>query len=225
VLRHRGRPPRPGSVLAYTQSCPRLADGGRRFAARSWTALHPGAVRLAAAGRQQVLSDGGNPDLGAAFAPITGTDDACKTVPLQPPAAGTAGLERTVRGAGFTLLGRPTVQARVSTAGPFGQLDSRLWDVDPATGTQLLVTRGAYRLRPGQRGDVVFQLNGNGYRFAPRHRVRLELLGRDAPYLRPSNGTFAVGVSRLRVEVPVREAPSRARGILKPRFASDPALS
>jgi hypothetical protein len=224
VLLHRGRPPRAGSVLAYTQSCPRLADGGLRIRARTWTAAHPGAVRLAAAGVRQVTSEGGNPDLGTAFAPLTGTDDACRTVPLQPPGAGTAALERTVRGAGFTLLGRPTVEARVVARGPFGQLDSRLWDVDPATGTQLLVTRGAYRLRPNQRGAVVFQLNGNGYRFAPGHRVRLELVGRDAPYLRPSNGSFAVDVSRLRVELPVREAPSRARGILKPRFAVDPAL-
>ena len=109
-------------------------------------------------------------------------------------------------------------------SGPFGQLDSRLWDVDPVAGTQLLVTRGAYRLLPSQRGDVTFQLNGNGYRFAPGHRVRLELLGRDAPYLRASNGTFTVLVSRLRIELPVHERPSRARGILTPRYAIDPTL-
>jgi fermentation-respiration switch protein FrsA (DUF1100 family) len=90
VLRHRGRPPRAGSVLAYTQACPRLGDGGRRFRARTWTALHPGAVRLAAAGVRQVTSDGGSPDLGSAFAPISGTNDACKTVPLQPGGGGGA---------------------------------------------------------------------------------------------------------------------------------------
>ncbi len=36
-------------------------------------------------------------------------------------------------------------------------------------------------------------------------RVRVEILGRDAPTYRPSNGTFSVAVSRLRVEMPTRE--------------------
>jgi hypothetical protein len=142
----------------------------------------------------------------------------------QTPAPGTAILERTVGAGGFTLLGRPTVEARVATIGPFGQLDSHLWDIDPIAGTQLLVTRGAYRLTPNQRGDIVFQLNGNGYRFLAGHRLRLELAGRDDPYLRPSNGTFSVAVSRLSLELPVAERPNRARRILQPRFAIDPAL-
>ena len=69
------------------------------------------------------------------------------------------------------------------------------------------MTRGAYRLTPNQTGTVTFQLFGNGYRFAPGHRVRLELLGRDAPYLRPSNGTFAIAVSNLELRLPVHERP------------------
>jgi fermentation-respiration switch protein FrsA (DUF1100 family) len=222
-LRRHGLPPRAGSVLAFTQACPRDAPGGARVTAASWTALHPGAVRFATGAVQQVTADGGDPGLRGAFTPIFGTDDACRTVPLQPLVAGTAGFERTVRG--FTLLGRPTVDARIVASGPFGQLDGRLWDVDPVAGTQLLVTRGAYRLLPDQRGAITFQLNGNGYRFAPGHRVRLELVGRDDPYLRASNGTFTVTVTGLRVELPVRERPSRARGILRPRYAIDPALS
>jgi hypothetical protein len=32
--------------------------------------------------------------------------------------------------------------------------------------------------------------------------VKLELLGRDAPYYRASNGTFAVEVSNLQVSLP-----------------------
>lgn len=222
-LRGVGRGPWAGSVLAFTQACPRDAAGGTRAVGPSWTALHPGAVRYAGGAVQAVTGDGGNPDLRSAFAPIFGTDDACRTVPLTPPAAGTAVLERTVRG--FTLLGRPTLDLRLAATGSVGQLDGRLWDVDPVAGTQLLVTRGAYRLLPGQRGDVTFQLNGNGYRFAPGHRVRLELVGRDDPYLRASNGTFSALVSRLRVELPVRERPSPARGILRPRYAIDPAQS
>jgi hypothetical protein len=56
---------------------------------------------------------------------------------------------------------------------------------------------------------VSFQLNGNGWRFRAAHRIRVELLGRDAPTYRPSNGSFTVDVSRLRVTLPSRERRPR----------------
>ena len=105
---------------------------------------------------------------------------------------------------GYTLLGLPTVTARISTTGRFGQLDSRLWDVSPE-GRQRLISRGAYRLRDNQSGRIVFQLHGNGWCFAPRHRPKLELLGKDEPFLRPSNGAFAVRVSDVGVALPTAE--------------------
>jgi hypothetical protein len=221
--RTRPPPPRPGAVLAYTQHCPRDAAGGLRFTGRSWARLHPGAFRFAGPRNQMVSSAGGSSELAQAFTPNFGTSDACKTVPVER-SPGTAVYQRAVR-VGVTLLGRPTVTARIATSGPFGQLDSRLWDVDPAAGTQLLVTRGAYRLTAGQRGTITFQLNGNGWRFAPGHVVKLELLGRDAPYLRASNGTFDVRVASATVELPVHEPPSRAAGIARPRHAIDPAVA
>ena len=133
-------------------------------------------------------------------------------------------MRRPVVATGFTLLGRPTVTLRLRATGAAGQLDTRLWDVDPAAARRVLVTRGAYRMNPGQRGEVVLQLDGNGYRFAPGHQVELELTGRDPSTLRPSNGAFSVAISRIAVELPVHERPSRARGILRPRFAVNPAL-
>ena len=53
----------------------------------------------------------------------------------------------------------------------------------------------------------MFQLHGNGWRFAPGHAPQLELLGRDAPYLRPSNTQFSVAVSNVLVELPTLERP------------------
>jgi hypothetical protein len=88
----------------------------------------------------------------------------------------------------------------------------------------VLVTRGAYRLSAGQRGEVVLQLEGNGHRFAAGHQVELELVGRDPETLRPSNQAFSVAISRIAVELPVHERPNPSRGILRPRFAVDPAL-
>ena len=47
--------------------------------------------------------------------------------------------------------------------------------------------------------------------------MKLELLGRDAPYGRASNGTFSVRVSNLEVRLPVRERPGALGGrVTKP---------
>jgi hypothetical protein len=209
-LRRRGTPPRAGGVLAWSQDCP----GSRRVAAASWTDLHPGAVRIASTRPQSVTSDSGTPEvLGAP----------CQSEPAGEPAPGTAVLRRPVV-LGFTLLGRPTVTLRLRAGGAVGQLDSRLWDADPAAGRRVLVTRGAYRLTAGQRGEVVLQLDGSAHRFARGHRIELELVGRDPDTLRPSDGAFSVAISRIAVELPVHERPSAARGILRPRFAVDPAV-
>lgn len=194
--------PRPGAVTAYTQTCPREAPADGPFRARSYDRLDRGAVRLAGRGSDTVTSTGGNPATGTAIDPIAGGGDACREV-AEETAPGTAVVDGPVS-RGFTLLGLPTVTARVDTAGPFGQLDSRLWDVAP-DGQQRLVSRGAYRLEDGQDGRVRFQLQGNGYCFPDGHVPKLELLGSDSPFLRPSNGAFTVEVSELEMRLPTAE--------------------
>jgi predicted acyl esterase len=67
----------------------------------------------------------------------------------------------------------------------------------------LLVDRAVVRLR--SRRTVDFALNGNAYRFPAGHRMRLELLGRDAPTYRPANGEFRATVRNLRVGLPTRQ--------------------
>jgi predicted acyl esterase len=81
----------------------------------------------------------------------------------------------------------------------------------------VLVSRAVYRLTRNQRGRLVFQLNGNGWRFRKGHRAKLELLGRDAPTYRAVRSHFSATVSDLTVALPVRERPSRRRGIGSPR--------
>jgi pimeloyl-ACP methyl ester carboxylesterase len=194
--------PSSGEVTAFTQTCPRTAPADGPFRASSYRRLADGEVEFSASGTQIVLSTGGNPATGAAFDPITGGGDACREVAEEraPDTAVAVGPPST----GYTLLGLPTVEARIATTGLHGQLDSRLWDVSP-DGRQRLISRGAYRLRDGQAGRVTFQLHGNGWCFAPGHRPKLELLGVDRPFLRPSNGAFAVRVSDLEVELPIAE--------------------
>jgi pimeloyl-ACP methyl ester carboxylesterase len=201
-LRGRAGGPASGEVTAFTQTCPRTAPAEGPFRASSYDALARGAVAFSDPATQTVASAGGNPLTGAAFDPIGGGGDACRDA-AQETAPGTA-VVLGPESRGYTLLGLPTVRARIATTGPFGQLDSRLWDVSP-DGRQLLVSRGVYRLLDNQTGRATFQLHGNGWCFAPGHRPKLELLGKDEPFLRPSNGAFAVQVSEISMTLPTAE--------------------
>ena len=195
--------PADGSVVAYTQTCPREAPAGGPFRASTWDRLHPGAVRQQFVEAQTIASDGGDPETGQKLDPVTG-GGACVQV-NDSDAPGTAVYRLPVKDA-FTLLGQPAVRARIATDGANGQIAARLWDVG-ADGKQTLVARSGYRLTDNQTGEITFQLHGNGYRFEPGHAAKLELLGRDAPFLRPSNTPFTVRVSDLTLELPVNERP------------------
>jgi predicted acyl esterase len=194
-----GNGPAAGQITAYTQTCPKSAPAGGPYHAGNWASLHPGKFVFGTSPPQTVTSDGGNPQTAAAFDPIAGTSDACKTVPVET-ASGTA-VYSTSTGDGFTMLGLPTVTATIKTTGVFGELASRLWDVSP-DGNQRLITRGIYRLTDNQSGKITFQLRGNGYHFDAGHTVKLELLGSDAPTFRKSNGTFVIDVSKVTVSLP-----------------------
>jgi fermentation-respiration switch protein FrsA (DUF1100 family) len=197
-LQRTGQAPMNGSVTAYTQTCPKGAPGGGPFTASTWSKLHPHAVNFGSASAQTLNSAGGNATIAAEYDPIGGTSDACKAVKAETE-PNTANY--TLVSPGFTLLGLPTVTASIKTIGPFGELVSRLWDVLPS-GEQRLISRGVYRLGESQTGTITFQLHGNGYEFAKGDTLKLQLLGRDAPYYRASNGTFSIEVSNLSVSLP-----------------------
>jgi fermentation-respiration switch protein FrsA (DUF1100 family) len=196
ILKGRGSPPRNRSVTAYTQTCPQDARAGGPYHARSWAGLHPDEQAMGARRVQTISSSVGDP--AQAVNPLR--NSACATFPAGD-APGTAVVSRRV-GRAFTLLGLPTVRASIKTKGRGGFIAARLWDVHE--GRQTLISRGVYRLRDDQRGRIVFQLFGNGWRFEGGHRVKLELLGNDPGYLRTSNFDFTVRASKLRVELPTR---------------------
>jgi fermentation-respiration switch protein FrsA (DUF1100 family) len=196
-LKHSGTQPANDSVTAYTQTCPQGAPGGGPFTAKKWSKLHPHTVSFGSAAGQLFTSAGGNPTISAEFDPIANSD-ACKEVKAETE-PNTANY--TLTSPGFTLMGLPTVSATVKTIGPFGELVARLWDVLPS-GEQRLITRGVYRLADNQEGAISFQLHGNGYEFPAGDTVKLQLLGRDTPYYRASNGTFAIEATSVTVSLP-----------------------
>ncbi|MFI4985654.1 MAG: CocE/NonD family hydrolase [Solirubrobacterales bacterium] len=197
-LRHVGKAPAAGSVTADTQTCPKSAPAGGPFTATKWSTLHLHTLTFGSAPAQTFTSAGGNPAIATAFDPIGGTSDACKAVKAETE-PNTANY--TLTSTGFTLLGMPTVTATIKTLGPFGELVARLWDVLPS-GEQRLISRGVYRLTENQTGTITFQLHGNGYEFAAGDTVKLQLLGRDSPYYRASNGTFSIEAQNVSVSLP-----------------------
>jgi hypothetical protein len=161
-------------------------------------------VRFSSGADRTFKSAGGSAATAAALNPIAG-GGSCRTLDAgEDPGAATYVLP-AVGDDGYTLMGSPTVIARLEATGEFPQIASRLWDVAP-DGTQTLVARGIYR--PTGAARQVFQLHPNGWEFGAGHVPKLELLGRDDPYARPSNGSgFEIEIERLTLELPVRDRP------------------
>lgn len=204
----KGDGPQPfGGATALTQTCPKDAPSEGPYVAGTYDALHPGEVRQRFAPSVTFGSTGGDPRLGQAIDPIAGSG-ACATTDAadqSAPAAATYRLGKVA--APYTLLGAPTVIAKITKTDTMNaQIAARLWDVG-TDGKQTLVARTLYR-PDGVGKTEVFQLHANGYRFAAGHVPKLELLGSDAPYGRqPSGGAFTIAVSDLELRLPVMEAP------------------
>ncbi|HEX8123105.1 MAG TPA: prolyl oligopeptidase family serine peptidase [Solirubrobacteraceae bacterium] len=199
-------------VETLTQTCPKEAPSGGPYDAPTWDLIHPGEVRFTSPDEQTFTSGGGDPSVAQAFDPIAGPG-ACATTPGDdepdtanyrlPPAAG----------AGFTLMGSPLVQADITVSGEFPEIAARLLDVGP-DGKQTLVARTVYR--PDPSGRQVFQLHPGAWHFAPEHVPKLQLLGRDAPYVRASNGQFQITVSNLELRLPTAEPIGRPQPLPLP---------
>src|SRR4051794_29299494 len=201
-------------VETLTQTCPKAAPSAGPFTARSWADLPRGEVRFDSAA-QQVIASGGDPRAGQAFDPIAGPG-ACATAPGAD-APGTADYRLpTVAGDGYTLMGFPTIVAKLTSPSPNNQVAARLLDVGP-DGNETLVARGLYRPDVTTTAtQQVFQLHANGWHFAAGHTPKLELLTSDSPYGRPSNGQSPVLVEGLQLRLPVIDKPADGTPVQAP---------
>jgi dienelactone hydrolase len=203
-----GSGPSPTGVTASTQTCPRDAPSEGPFEAPTFAALSRGEVRFTSRAAQTFDQAGGDPQIGVAIDPVGGGGNACATTPAADQTGAATYRLPAASGSGYTLLGAPTILARLNVSGAPGvaQVAGRLWDVAPDGSTQTLVARGEYR-PTGAPGGEVWQLHANGWRFAAGHVAKLELLGASPPSSRPSNGAFSVEVERLELRLPVRQRP------------------
>jgi|GEM_PF-515098 predicted acyl esterase len=214
----------PSNVTSYSQTCPNGTPGGGPWTAPDWASIAPGEIRvLGGEGEQTVRADGGDVSVGAAWNPLTANDDPCVAQPgAEEP--GSANYETPPAPAGgYTMLGAPTVIAKIVQAGSNSQIAARLVDVSPDGNQKVLVARGLWR--PQGNGFQVFQLFANNWTVEEGHKLRLELLPRDAAqtnpggflsnYARPSNGQQDAVVSRVDLRIPVVESPGALGGLVK----------
>jgi hypothetical protein len=118
---------------------------------------------------------------------------------------------------GLTMMGLPEVTLTADPSAADMYVAARLWDVDPTTGQQTLVTRGVWRLGGEEAGQVVLlQLFGNAYRFRPGHEIKLELTADDARAFKsweqanaPALGQIAV--SNVGLTIPVADTTNLVR--------------
>ena len=199
VLLASGAPPARGAVAAFPETCPPAASIAP-LTAPDLDSLATRMLRLRGGAPQTISSKGGSPAVAAAVTPRLGGSSSCSTVKR----------DRSREVASYSwpadgrlLSGTPVVTATIRATGAEGQLAFRLWDIDRG-GMERLVTRAAYRVTKSERGRIHVPVGLSVYRFARGHAIRLEVLGRDPAYLRPSNGRFSVRLSRLSLTLPVR---------------------
>ncbi len=169
-------------------------------------------MRLDSSGQKTIAPAAGDPSIGQAFDPITGPGACAQASGADQPGTATYRLPAAPAG-GFTLMGSPTVLARIDSQGPHSQIAARLLDVGP-DGQETLVARGLYRAPTGS-GNRVFQLHPDGWKFAAGHVAKLELLPNDSPYSRATNGQAPITLTDLELRLPVLERPGAGGGVVQ----------
>ena len=104
----------------------------------------------------------------------------------------------------YTLIGMPRLELSYSATGTDVQLNSRLWDVGP-DGSQVLVTRGAYRLVQPEgsgQGKVSYDLYGNHWQLSKGHELLLEVTSDDAPFFRQDNMPSMTAIDAAKLTLP-----------------------
>ncbi len=193
------------ALETYTQACGASTETGP-FTASDWAAIHPGEVRLQEPAAKSFGSAAGSAVNAELVDPVSGGASSCRTTLAGDDAAAVTYTLPAAVGAGYTLMGFPTIVARYAITGTFPEIAARLWDVGPDA-MQALVSQGFYRPDVASAALQPFQIPANGWRLVAGHRFKLELLGQSAPFGRASNGTFTVTVSDLDLRLPVAETP------------------
>jgi dienelactone hydrolase len=106
----------------------------------------------------------------------------------------------------YVGLGTVTVPYTL-VGGTTATLNARLWDV-ATDGTTFFVDRGSYRIDvpayDAAAGTLELPLFGNHWRFEQGHRIRLDLVQVDEPFLRRSNVASSIVFGAPTLRLPIR---------------------
>jgi Acetyl xylan esterase (AXE1) len=206
-------------ATAFAMTCPSPTPSGGPFQAGSWAGLQKGQVRLTDNSAKTIAPGGGSQSVDATWDPVSAGGNPCTSASSADlPGVATYRLPPAT-GSGYTLMGSPTIVAKIDSPVANSELAARLLDVAPG-GTETLVDRQLFRPLAGSARQV-FQLHPSGHLFAAGHVAKLELLPRDSggsglnSYGRAANGQGAITVSKLDFRLPVLESPGSAGGQVK----------
>ncbi len=175
------------------------------YHAASFAAIAVGSLRLTATG-QATTASAPSPVPGpeamqtdpVANGALPGTTGGCRVMntTTDPGVAAWTWSPRTP----VTLIGAPVVRVTVTLLGTDAELAARLWDVNPGTGKQALITRSVYRLTALELWPAAWVLLGG-------HRLKLELTPDDSPTWQPSNLPATITLINPSLTIPVSKPP------------------
>jgi hypothetical protein len=185
------------------------SEGGPQFTASSFEQLAPNTLTVDATGAQTTTNTAApnthsvNEDPVANLAANGGR---CPVESEGTAGPGVASYTSEVLPHEFTMLGSTAIDVTFAATGPVAQMDARLYDVQP-DGSALLVDRGPRRLRTTEAssGQVSYELFGSGWRFPAGHRIRIELVQDDDPFLHLTEAASSASLSKAVLRIPIRE--------------------
>jgi hypothetical protein len=217
-------------VTASLQICPQNANGqnadepGPTFTANSFRALTNGTLQLDMDGSQVTTSNTADPHA-ANSEPVGNSVSNGGRCPAetQPAGPGVAVYDSEPLADEYTMLGATNVTISYTATTTPLQLNARLYDVLP-NGTAVMVDRGVRRV-DSTGPQISYELHGNGWRFEPGHKVRIEITQADVPYYKASSIPSSATIDHVMLRMPVRETTPypRPRGASPLRVSLVPA--
>jgi len=189
-------------VITETLACSGVPALGP-FETDTWHEQHPGEVRVRDRATQVTTSAGGSVQNSLLTEPFASAIS-CPSVAAETDPGAATYLGKPAEGDGYTMVGSPTITARIRVKGKYGEISTRLWDVAPG-GQQTMVQHSVYK--PRKRGRQTYQLHPAGYHFGTGHVPKLEILGADFPYMQQPAGEYEISVRKLQLELPVHQEP------------------
>jgi dienelactone hydrolase len=220
-LRNKCRKPK-ADVTATTTICPANANAGKGFPddepgieyrAGTWRALAPKLVTFGWQGGGPPVTSTAQDGHAADSDPVVRDrqTNKCYTTSQLNPGPGVMVLVGDELTKAFTMMGIPTLSLDYSAMGNDYWLSARLFDRGP-DGSETLVARNVCRVNTTAAPDVdctVFDLSGNGWKFAKGHRVVVEISSADTPFLRRDNFPSTISIASVSIKIPVTKARLR----------------